>query len=465
MQFDDGVLPVTRPQLDVWLAAQTANTSTEWQLGLFVRIEGTVERDALEWAIRRVLQEAEPVRATFFEVDGQVFQRTLDHQDVELAFYDLSDSPQPMQEAREMAAAIQRTPMPLTGPLVKFALFQTRSDEFCFFGCCHHIVLDGSGIALVGHRIASVYSAIVSGAAIAPALFGSLSELVDCELEYESSDDYLDDQEYWTRNLPRESEPHDRLPQAAGEGDPSWPSAPVQFDPVVLRRVEGLSEAWNVPRSAVLTAACALLVRGWSGERSEVVLDFPVTRRVQAESKTLPGMVAGVVPLVLKTPPESSVVSFCEHVDMRMREALRHQRFPVHALERRVHSRGPGQLANRVSVNFLPSTFTLDFGGAAASGSLTNAGLVGGFGLFFSNADNQLFLSTMGAGQPFSRLEGSELARRLERVLVAMTADPARSLSSVDVVDEGERVRLDGFGNRGVLTESVTAGVDSGVVR
>src|SRR5258705_6844418 len=156
MQFDDGVLPVTRAQLDVWLAAQTASTSTEWQLGLFVRIEGTVERDAVEWAIRRVLQEAEPVRATFFEVDGQVFQRTLDPEDVELAFYDLSDSPQPMQEAREMAAAIQRTPMPLTGPLVKFALFQTRSDEFCFFGCCHHIVLDGSGIALVGNRIASV---------------------------------------------------------------------------------------------------------------------------------------------------------------------------------------------------------------------------------------------------------------------------------------------------------------------
>ena len=39
MQFDDGVLPVTRAQLDIWLAAQTAN-STEWQLGLFVRIDG-----------------------------------------------------------------------------------------------------------------------------------------------------------------------------------------------------------------------------------------------------------------------------------------------------------------------------------------------------------------------------------------------------------------------------------------
>ena len=58
------------------------------------------------------------------------------------------------------------------------------------------------------------------------------------------------------------------------------------------------------------------------------------------------------------------------------------------------------------------------------------------------------------------------LIERLERVLVAMTADPARRLSSVDVLDAGEHARLDGWGNRAVLTQPATAaGVDSGVVR
>ena len=177
------------------------------------------------------------VRAAFFEVDGQVFQRAIDYPDVELAFYDLSGSRHPVQEAHQLASSIQRTPMPFTGPLFKFALFQTRPDEFYLFACCHHIVIDGTGIVLVGHRIAAVYSAIVSGAPIPPAFFGSLQDLVDCELEYEASTDYLEDQAYWTRNIPPESGPHYRLPQAAGERDPYWPSAPVQLDPAVLRRV------------------------------------------------------------------------------------------------------------------------------------------------------------------------------------------------------------------------------------
>ena len=42
---------------------------------------------------------------------------------------------------------------------------------------------------------------------------------------------------------------------------------------------------------------------------------------------------------------------------------------------------------------------------------------------------------------------------------MAMTADPGRSLSSVDLLDDGEHARLDGWGNRAVLTQPATAPV------
>ena len=49
------------------------------------------------------------------------------------------------------------------------------------------------------------------------------------------------------------------------------------------------------------------------------------------------------------------------------------------------------------------------------------------------------------------------LIERLQRVLVAMTADPTRRLSSMDVLDAGEHARLDEWGNRAVLTQPATA--------
>ena len=48
------------------------------------------------------------------------------------------------------------------------------------------------------------------------------------------------------------------------------------------------------------------------------------------------------------------------------------------------------------------------------------------------------------------------LIERLERVVVAMTADPTRRLSSMDLLDEPEHARLDEVGNRATLTQPAT---------
>ncbi|AZP81413.1 amino acid adenylation domain-containing protein [Mycobacterium avium] len=456
-ELDGGPFPLTRGQLDIWLAQETDQQGARWQLGYLLRIEGTVDPWLLEHTIRQVVREAEPLRAAFFQVDGQVFQKAVDYPDVELACYQRMGSQDPVQEAYRLAASIQRTVMPLDGPLFKFALLQTRVDEFYLFVCCHHIVADGIGLALICHRIGDVYNALASGAPIPPAYFGSLSDLIACEAEYEASTDYLDDRAYWAENLPSESEPGYRLAPAS-EREPYESSAPIELDPVAVAGIQKLSQQLGVRRSSVLAAACALLVGGCDLENSEIVFEFPVSRRVRPEAQTVPGMITGFVPLVLKASPGSSVASFCEHVDTRLGEALQHQRFPVHTIENK--RRGSTQTSNRVILNFIPTTNLANIAGARVSGTLTHTNLVDQLGLDFFSDHDRLFLGMQpgattggfgGAGQWLSDCDVHDVVGRLERVLVAMTADPGRRLSSVDVLGVGERVRLDELGNKAVL--------------
>ncbi|MEB3980486.1 AMP-binding protein, partial [Mycobacterium sp. 663a-19] len=450
MEHDERALPLTRGQLDMWLAQESGRAGTDLQLGILLKIDGPVDRDLLQRAIGQAVQEAEPWRAGFFEADGRVFQRAVDYSDVDLAFYDLSGSGDPVREAREIASSIQRTPMPLTGPLFRFALFRTGNEEYYWFNCYHHIAIDGLGIALVGRRAATIYSAIVSGDSISPSFFGSLQDLVRGESEYEASNDYLQDRAYWTQNLPLESGPDYRLSEAVGDRD-SLAAAPVEVAQFVVARTKELSKVLRIRRYSVITAACALLVRGFCGVGSEVALDFTVARRVRPESKTLPAMLVGVVPLVLKVSPGCSIADFCRHVDARIRELLQHQRFPVRVLEGEGGHRDLSRATKRVTVNFIPSVLTLDLAGVPATAMYTDHGLVSHFGLFFLGAGDQLFLNTAGAGQPFANFDVSNLVARLERVLVAMTADPMRALSSIDVLDAGEHARLDEIGHRAVL--------------
>src|SRR6478735_2383813 len=328
MELGESALPITRAQLDIWLAQETGQSAAEWQLGLFVEIDGMLDRRALKWAIRRAVEESEPLRVGFFEADGEVFQQRIDDAPAELTVIDVRKSDNPAQEALGMALAIQRTPMPLDDKLFKFVLFRAGATKNYLFVCCHHIVIDGVGMVLVCQRMASIYSAAVSGAPITPTVFGSLNELLECESNYESSDSYTDDQQYWQGHLPNGSGFDHGPSQSANDGDHGQTLERIPLDPGILAGVEKLSQKWHMARSSVITAACALMLRGWCADGDEVVFDFPVSRRVEPESKTLPGMVAGVVPLVLQVSPTTPVSEFCAHVDTRIQEALQHQRFP-----------------------------------------------------------------------------------------------------------------------------------------
>ena len=289
MECDHGALPLTRGQLDIWLAEETGHAGVKWQLGMLGRIEGVIDHDLLERAVHHVVCEAEPLRAVFSERDGQVFQTVVDYPEVELAHHDLTGSSDPMSDAYRIAASIRRKPMPLNGRLFKFALMQARADDFYFFVCCHHIATDGIGMGLLCHRIATVYSAIATDAPIPAPIFGSLKSLIDCESEYEASDDYVADEAYWANCGPLESEPQRGPTHVVMTPTREYePSAPIQLDPPVVAKARELSHVLGVRRAAVITAACALLVHGEVGG-SEIVLDFPVSRRVRPESWLVAG--------------------------------------------------------------------------------------------------------------------------------------------------------------------------------
>src|SRR5436305_3384698 len=90
-ELDYQALPLTQGQLDIWFAQETDRFGARWQLGYLVRLEGMLDPGSFERAIRQVVSEAEPLRAVFFQVDGEVFQKVVDP-DVEVARYDLRGS-------------------------------------------------------------------------------------------------------------------------------------------------------------------------------------------------------------------------------------------------------------------------------------------------------------------------------------------------------------------------------------
>ncbi|VAZ86277.1 Dimodular nonribosomal peptide synthase [Mycobacterium persicum] len=437
-------LALTRGQLDIWLSQETNGSGKPWQASLFVVIGGVVEPSLIERAVRQAVAECEPLRAGIFEVDGHVYQKLADYPAAAVPFFDLSSSRDPVQETYQLASSMQRQPMAWTGPLFRFALFRTSPNQFYLFVCLHHIVVDGFSSVMFVSRIATIYSAIVSGLAAPECSFGTLRDLVSTELAYEASRRYREDLRFWKENLPPHRGPVNYRYVDAGDGDDDYfASAPVALDAQAVQRIDDLSQTLGVSRRSVIAVVCGLLVQSWDHSGPEVVLDFPVARRTSERLKTIPGMLAGVVPLRLTTPPTSSVGELCIQADSQIRQVVRHQRFPVQTLS------GP---LRGVALNFFPSTTVPQFGNAPASLVYTNFGRGDRFGLFFMNEDNRLFLSTAGPGAPSADFEGAALAARLARLFTFITADPGRRLSSIDLLDQCADRHIHAWSNRAALT-------------
>ena len=245
---------------------------------------GSVDRDALEWAIRRVVREAEPVRVGFFEADGQVFQRTVDYPDVELAFYDLSARRDPVREAPRDRLVDPTHADAVHGPAVHIRVVPdgARRIRICS-SACHHIVADAirhcagrqpDRVCLLRNRFRRTRSARLLRFAAGLASTANRNTKRPAII--------VDDQAYWTANLPPECGTELSICQSMRANViRASSSAPVQLDPAVLRRSPRAVP--GVGRSAIIGHHRGVRAAGrvaWCADGPEVVLDFPVSRRV-----------------------------------------------------------------------------------------------------------------------------------------------------------------------------------------
>jgi hypothetical protein len=149
MELDGLTFPLTRGQLDTWLAQQTSCAGTECRLRLFAKVEGRAHADLREHAHRHALQEDEQLGAAFLEVDSHGLQKTVGYLDVELAACGLSRFQYPAWEACKIALSALRARMLVGGPLFKFVSLQTRVNEFfCLMSEHAHTDSGGNRVAL-----------------------------------------------------------------------------------------------------------------------------------------------------------------------------------------------------------------------------------------------------------------------------------------------------------------------------
>ena len=436
------ILPLTPMQQGLLFHVNTLGTNADdvYAMQLAITVTGPLDPHRLRDAAHTVANRHPNLAAHFCEQFDQPVQ-IIPADPITAWRYDDLDSEEQIQRvcAAERAAVCDLA----HPPAFRAALIRTAPNRHRVVLTFHHIVMDGWSLPILLHEIfASYYGQRLPAA-------GSyrryVSWLADRDLEAAHA--------AWREVLAG----FDTPTLVGPPGRPGRRGVETFLLPEdITRAVSELARAYHTTVNTVLQAAWAQLLTWLTGQH-DVAFGTAVSGR-PAEvpgAESMVGLLINTVPVRAHITPATTTADLLDQLHSAHNQTLDHQYLALAEIHRVT---GHDQLFDTL---FVYENYPIDTGAMLGTDGLAITDIT-----TRERNDYPLTLQAMPGHELGLRLEFDtdlfdpatieRLTERFKRVLVEMTADPTRRLSSVDVLDAGEHARLDEVGNRAVLTQPTT---------
>ncbi|MFC4314149.1 amino acid adenylation domain-containing protein [Steroidobacter flavus] len=324
-------VPMSYAQARQWFLWQVDRSSTAYHMTRLLRLQGTLDVNALCSAFTELSERHEALRTTFrVATNGTTEQLISPTSTLQVARFALSEA-----HAREQAQRIASAPFDLTtGPLFRVVLFELSATDHLLLVVMHHIVSDGWSMQLIVDEFVQLYRAHVAG---------TMPELPPLPIQYADfatwQRNWLEAGErdrqlaYWRTRL-GEEHPVLQLPtDRPRPSQPSYRAAQHAFDlPVSL--VHELQQRARQQRATlftVLLAGLQTLLHRYTGQ-SDVRVGMTNANRHRPETQRIVGFFVNTQVLRAQIDGRMKLTDLLEQVRSAVLEAQAHQDLPFEQL-------------------------------------------------------------------------------------------------------------------------------------
>ncbi|TCP59164.1 amino acid adenylation domain-containing protein [Tumebacillus sp. BK434] len=152
----DAALPLSFNQRRLWFIEQVQNSDGLYHIPLLIRMQGELDRAALQHSLQKLVRRHEALRTVFVEVDGEPMQQVLADLELPLQIHGgVAEA-----ELLPLVRAEAKLPFDLVhGPLVRADLYERQDGEQYLLLNLHHIIADGWSVEFFMQELAEVYTA------------------------------------------------------------------------------------------------------------------------------------------------------------------------------------------------------------------------------------------------------------------------------------------------------------------
>ncbi|SON59511.1 Tyrocidine synthase 3 [Mycobacterium simulans] len=474
------VVPLSFAQSRLWFLDQLQGPSPIYNVAVALQMCGRLDASALGAALADVVGRHESLRTVFAAPEGTPRQVVVSAERADFGWQIIDAggwSADQLGDAIDSAAC--HTFDLATEVPFQARLFRVAADEHLLVVVIHHIAADGWSIAPLTRDLGMAYASRCEGQA--PGWDALAVQYADYTLWQRAQFGDLADGRsptaaqlaYWEDALAGMPE---RLPLPTDRPYPPvanhrGATVVVNWPAELQQRVARMAREHNVTSFMVVQAALAVVLSKITAS-PEVAVGFPIAGRPAPEVDELVGFFVNTLVLRVELAGDPSFAELLTRVRRRTLEAFEHQDVPFEALVERLNPSRSLTHHPLVQVMLAWQNFPGHTSDAAAGLAFGDAQVTplpvhiksARMDLVFSLAEHWTEVGVpAGIGgtvefrtDVFDRDTIQALIERLRRVLATMTVDPARRLSSIDVLDAGDHAWLDDVGNRAVLSRAAT---------
>ncbi|WP_378741753.1 amino acid adenylation domain-containing protein [Nocardia brasiliensis] len=328
---DGELLAVSYAQERLWFLETMDPGNATYIMPGGLRLRGEIDIAAVEKALALVEQRHEVLRSVYRTTeDGELRQLIRPYSARALPFTDLSTLPSERRAdaEAELAASVYRAPFDLAeGPVWRYHLIKSSSNEYLLAIALHHIVCDGWSVAVLSQEVSAHYRAQVAG--VASPLPPLAVQYADYAGWQRGNADRLDGQlDFWRTELadPTVTEiPGDR-PRPARRTS-RGAVARLAVDPQVMAEVRALAARSGVTTFAVLLAAFYTMLNRYTRQQ-DLIVAAPIAGRTRSAVEPLVGCFLNTLALRTAVDPAETFTELVSRVGQTVLSAHANQDLP-----------------------------------------------------------------------------------------------------------------------------------------
>ncbi|MBL8261140.1 MAG: amino acid adenylation domain-containing protein, partial [Xanthomonadaceae bacterium] len=339
---DAGDVPASFAQQRLWFLSSHAGTVDAYMIAQATELRGPLDRDALQWALDRIVARHEALRTRFEAVDGVPMQRFDLPPVFPLSCRDLSTLDAEVQQAslQRVLKEDASTPMDLErGPLLRGALVRMDAARHVLLLTMHHVVSDGWSLGVFATELEALYAARLRGEDDPlPPLPVQYADYALWQRERLSGERAAREAAFWRETLqgaPALLElPMDRPRPAVQDHRGEW--VDVRIDPALSAALKDFALRERSTVYMVVLAAWVATLSRLSGQ-DDIVVGTPVANRLRGEVQGLIGFFVNTLAIRVGVDGEAPVSALLDHVKAAVLSAQDHQDLPFEQVVEQVN--------------------------------------------------------------------------------------------------------------------------------